>query len=64
MNTDFGTPSRCSTTGVTTAALLIVMLAMGVSTLLTPATPLPDTTAGAGATQVADSHRHGQVEKS
>jgi len=41
MNAHFETPNRFSATGVATAAMLIVMLAMVASTLFTPAAPNP-----------------------
>ena len=62
MNSHFETPSRCSPAGVTTAAILVVMLAMGVSTLLSSETSGPQGTAAAGHSQVAQTH--GAVKKS
>jgi hypothetical protein len=54
MNTRFETPARYSAAGVTSAAVLIVMLAMATSTLFS-ATPAPGASAAAGHSQMAQS---------
>jgi len=65
MSRNFETPSRCSATGVSTAAMLVVMLAMGASTLFTTSAPAsaslakPDT-----AVQIVRSQPGAQIHKS
>jgi len=46
MNRNFETPSRCCATGVITAAMLVVMLVMGASTLFTTDAPASASWAG------------------
>ena len=46
MSRNFETPSRCCATGVSTAAMLIVMLAMGASTLFKTDAPTSAPSAG------------------
>jgi hypothetical protein len=55
MNTRFETPFRFSAAGLTTAAVLLVMVAMGASALFSDATS-PGAGAAAGHSQVAQSH--------
>ena len=55
MNTRFETRSRVSATGLTTAAVLLVMLAMGASTLFSDGAT-QGAGAAAGHSQVAQSH--------
>jgi hypothetical protein len=64
MSTRFDTQPRFSAAGVTTATVLIVMLAMGVSTLLPSQTPTPGDSAASSATQVAQAHHPKPVKKS
>jgi hypothetical protein len=54
MNAHFETPDRFSATGVTTAAILVVMPAMAASTLFTPEASNP--TAAASASHLVDVH--------
>jgi len=64
MMSRFGTPSRCSATGVTTASILAVVLAMAVSTLFEDNVPLPNTAMTAGHTEVAQTQRPTWSKKS
>jgi hypothetical protein len=64
MNTRFETSSRCSAVGVTTASILVVILAMAASTLFSPEASTSGATAAAGSPHVAQSHYKGQLKKS
>jgi hypothetical protein len=64
MGAQFDTQPRYSAAGVTTAAVLIMILAMGVSTLLPSQTPTPGDSAASSATQVAQAHHPKPVKKS
>jgi hypothetical protein len=61
---EYETPSRCSAAGVTTASMLVVILAMGASTLFSGESSAPITTTGTPSTQVAQTHAVPQVKKS
>jgi hypothetical protein len=63
MNARFENPPRYSAAGVTTAALLIVMLAMAASTLFTPEPSALQVTAGVAPVRVAQAHHLGPVKK-
>jgi uncharacterized protein involved in response to NO len=63
MNARFETSSRYSAAGLTTAAVLIVMVAMAASTLF-PEASSAGTSAAAGHSQVAQSHGSRSVKKS
>jgi hypothetical protein len=63
MNAHYNPQSRFSATGLTTAAVLIVVLAMAASTLF-PDAPTPGAGAAAAHPQVARSHDARQVKKS
>jgi len=56
MNADFQTPKRFSASGVTTAAILILMLAMAASTLFPSDSRVPSATAPATSPQLAQPH--------
>jgi len=60
MNANFKTPNRFSATGVATAAMLIVMLAMAVSTLFPPEV---SNGAAAGSDSLVAHVRHAAVNK-
>ena len=62
MNANFDTPARCSASGVTTACILVLILAMAASTLFAPEAPAND--AGVTATQVAGAHQPSPIKKS
>jgi uncharacterized membrane protein YhhN len=55
MNTPFEAPTGLSAAGLTSAAVLLVMVAMAASTLFSDATA-PGASAAAGHSQVAQSH--------
>jgi hypothetical protein len=62
MNAQFETPNRLSATGVATAAMLIVMLAMAASTMFTP--EVVNGAAAASAPHVAHAHHSDRGTKS
>jgi hypothetical protein len=64
MNTRFETQVRCSPTGVATATILIVMLAMAASTVFPVDVPTAGPTAATGHSHMAQSHPTGQVKRS
>lgn len=64
MSTRFDTQPRWSAAGVTTAAVLVVILAMGVSTLLPSEAPQSAATAASSSAQVAQAHHQKPVKKS
>jgi len=64
MNAHFETPKRFSAAGVTTAAILILMLAMAISTLFPSDSPVPSATATAGSSQLAQPHSPNKLKKS
>jgi hypothetical protein len=59
----FETSHRCSATGVTTVAILVVVLAMAVSTLLTPEAAV-GATAATGQRQLTQVHGQNPIKKS
>lgn len=63
MNARFENPARCSATGLTTAAVLSVVLAMAASTLFTPDAPAGGPTAASSATHVVQSDQSGRIKK-
>ena len=64
MNTRFEQGPRCSPAGFSTAAILVVVLAMGASTLFTAETPAPQPTAGTRVVPVAQSQHAIRIKKS
>jgi len=64
MNAHFETPKRLSAAGATTAAILILMLAMAVSSLFPSGSPAPSATATTGGPQLAQPQSPNQLKKS
>jgi hypothetical protein len=64
MNAHFETPKRLSAAGATTAAILILMLAMAVSNLFPSGSPAPSATATTGGLQLAQPQSPNQLKKS
>jgi hypothetical protein len=64
MSTRFDTQPRFSAAGVTTAAVLIMILAMGISTLRPSEAPQAGVAAGSSPAQVAQAHHQKPVKKS
>jgi hypothetical protein len=64
MKARFEPSRRFSAAGVTTAAVLIVILAMGVSTLVPSAAPVPGDPAASSSTQVVQAHHQKPLKKS
>ncbi len=62
MNAYFETPNRFSATGIATAAMLIVMLAMAASTLFAPEASNP--AAATSASHMVDVHHAGRDKAS
>ena len=59
MSTNFDNPSRFSPAGVTTAAVLVVVLSMGISTLTTPEASQHGNAVMSPTTNVAQMYRQG-----
>ena len=58
MNTNFHSQPRLSPAGVTTAAVLVTIIAMAISTLLPTDAPQTGDFATSASTQVAQAHHH------
>ena len=64
MSANFNNKPRFTPAGVTTAAVLAVVLAMGFSTLLPSETPQSGASASSSSAQVAQAHHQKPVKKS
>ena len=64
MSNRFDAPPRLSAAGVTTAAILVVIVAMGVSTLRPSDAPPSAVAANSSSAQVAQAHHQKPVRKS
>jgi hypothetical protein len=64
MSNRFDARPRFSAAGVTTAAILVVIVAMGVSTLRPSEAPQSAVAANSSSAQVAQAHNHKPVRKS
>jgi hypothetical protein len=64
VSVQFETQPRLSAAGVTTAAILVVILAMGASQLVPSEAARPGDSAGTPSTQVAQAHHQKLVKKS
>jgi hypothetical protein len=64
MSTRFDAQPRFSAAGVTTAAVLIMILAMGISTLQPSEAPQPAVAAASSSAQVAQAHHQKPLKKS
>ena len=63
MNAHFEKAPRCSATGVTTGAILIVMLTMAASTLFAPESTAPSASSTSGVTHVARASHSDSAKK-
>jgi len=64
MGAQFDTEARFSAAGVSTAAVLIAILAMGLSTLLPSEAPTNGDSAASSSAQVAQAHHHKPLKRS
>jgi hypothetical protein len=64
MSADFNNKPSFTPAGVTTAAVLVVILAMGLSTLLPSETQQPGASASSSSAQLAQAHHQKPVKKS
>ena len=64
MSAHFNTQPRISPAGATTAAVLVTIIAMAISTLLPSETPQTSDFAKSSATQVAQAHHQTPARKS
>ena len=64
MGNRFDAPQRFSAAGVTTAAILVLIVAMGVSTLRPSEAPQSSVAATSSSAQVAHAHNQKPVRKS
>jgi hypothetical protein len=63
MNARFENPPRCSATGLTTSAMLTVVLVMAASTLFTPDGPAASAASATSSTHVVQSHQPSRIKK-
>jgi hypothetical protein len=64
MSANFNIQPRLSPAGVTTAAVLVMIIAMGISTLLPSESPLTGDFATSSSSQVAQAHHQTPARKS